>query len=299
MPGKVTASTFALERPCCIFDPHANASDAVWLVVAFADASAAFKNPTSGAEVPPYEALPTARAYMTLEMAAAAYGCSAPGAAVLRVGGDTACHGPAPCNGPLPSPGPYRVKFLLMSCHGPRAETKWSDPILLRRARSLTTIDPTPAHRSSSAVIIAALLASLGAALAMAMLGAVGYEWETLTYTPVLAGAELGGRVTGSTFVLEQPRCIFKIYDTDDIWLVVATTAAQDPASGPGMDGGHSGAMITITAILSVLLAVLLAALLATLCGSEVCGAGSFRPDATSIQRYNTHHVYDQPAARL
>ncbi|OXB78851.1 UNVERIFIED_CONTAM: hypothetical protein H355_011256 [Colinus virginianus] len=177
MPGKVTASTFALERPCCIFDPHANASDAVWLVVAFADASAAFKNPTSGAEVPPYEALPTARAYMTLEMAAAAYGCSAPGAAVLRVGGDTACHGPAHCNGPLPSPGPYRVKFLLMSCHGPRAETKWSDPILLRRARSLTTIDPTPAHRSSSAVIIAALLASLGAALAMAMLGAAGYEW--------------------------------------------------------------------------------------------------------------------------
>ncbi|NXJ13265.1 UPK3B protein, partial [Odontophorus gujanensis] len=174
MSGKVTASTFALERPCCIFEPLANASDAVWLVVAFADASATFKNPTSGAEVPPYEALPTARAYMTLEMAAAAYGCSAPGAAVLRVGGDTACHGRAPCNGPLPSPGPYRVKFLLMSCHGPRAETKWSDPILLRRARSLSTIDPTPAHRSSTAVIIAAILASLGAALAMAMLGAVG-----------------------------------------------------------------------------------------------------------------------------
>lgn len=71
-------------------------------------ASAAFKNPTSSAEVPPYEGLPTARAYMTLQMAAAAYGCSAPGAAVLRVGGDTACHGRAPCNGPLPSPGPYR-----------------------------------------------------------------------------------------------------------------------------------------------------------------------------------------------
>lgn len=37
MPGKVTATTFVLERPCCIFDPLANASDAVWLAVAFAD----------------------------------------------------------------------------------------------------------------------------------------------------------------------------------------------------------------------------------------------------------------------
>lgn len=32
---------------------------------------------------------------------------------------------------------------------------------------------------------------------------------------------------------------------------------------------------------------------------SEACGVGSFRPDAASIRRYNTHHVYDQPAARL
>uniref|UniRef100_G1MX02 Uroplakin 3B n=1 Tax=Meleagris gallopavo TaxID=9103 RepID=G1MX02_MELGA len=111
MPGKVTATTFVLERPCCIFDPLANASDAVWLAVAFADAAITFKNPTSRAEVPPYEGLPTARAYMTLEMAAAAYGCSAPSAAVLRVGGDTMCHGRAPCNGPLPSPGPYRQFF--------------------------------------------------------------------------------------------------------------------------------------------------------------------------------------------
>lgn len=44
-------------------------------------------------------------------------------------------------------------------------------------ARSLSTIDPTPARCSSTAVIIAAILASLGAALAVAMLGAVGYEW--------------------------------------------------------------------------------------------------------------------------
>ncbi|XP_074969656.1 uroplakin-3b [Phalacrocorax aristotelis] len=136
LPGKVTASTFALERPCCIFDQHANASDTVWLVVAFANASAAFRNPPSRADVPLYKRLPTTHFYMTLEAAAATYACSAPSPAILRVGSDTACGdqgGCDPCNGPLPSPGPYRVKFLVMGCHGPKAETRWSDPILLRR----------------------------------------------------------------------------------------------------------------------------------------------------------------------
>lgn len=35
--GKVTASTFALERPHCVFDGLADASDTVWLAVAFAN----------------------------------------------------------------------------------------------------------------------------------------------------------------------------------------------------------------------------------------------------------------------
>lgn len=61
--------------------------------------------------MPRYKQLPTARSYMTLETAAAAYSCSAPSPAVLRVGDDTACRDQGrqdPCNGPLPSPGPYR-----------------------------------------------------------------------------------------------------------------------------------------------------------------------------------------------
>lgn len=139
--GKVTATTFTLERPCCVFDGHAGASDAVWLAVAFANgersllqhvplcqgtwgtppqsltlrlcraASATFRNPQSRADVPPYKQLPTARSYMTLETVAAAYSCGAASPAVLRVGSDTACREQAredPCNGPLPSPGPYR-----------------------------------------------------------------------------------------------------------------------------------------------------------------------------------------------
>ncbi|NWH66717.1 UPK3B protein, partial [Geococcyx californianus] len=179
LPGKLTATTFALERPHCVFDRHANASDSVWLVVAFANASAAFRNPASRAHVPCYERLPTTRSYMTLETAAAAYACSSPSPAVLRVGGDTACGhqgGRDPCNGPLPSPGPYRVKFLVMGCHGPKAETRWSDPILLRRAGSPSTINPAPTRRGSKVVIIAAVLASLGTALAVALLSTVGYR---------------------------------------------------------------------------------------------------------------------------
>ncbi|NXK38249.1 UPK3B protein, partial [Piprites chloris] len=182
--GKVTATTFALDRPCCVFDRHANTSDTVWLVVAFANASATFRNPPSRADVPLYKQLPTTHSYMTLETAAAVYACPAPSPAVLRVGGDTACKDQGrqdPCNGPLPSPGPYRVKFLLMGCHGPKAETRWSDPILLRRALSPSTIDPVPTRRGSDVVVIASLLASLGTVLATAVLGALGAKvWSSL-----------------------------------------------------------------------------------------------------------------------
>ncbi|XP_076211016.1 uroplakin-3b-like [Aptenodytes patagonicus] len=186
LPGKLTATTFALERPCCVFDRHANASDTVWLAVAFANASAAFRNPPSRADVPPYEQLPTTHSYMTLETAAATYACSASSPAVLRVGGDTVCGGQGgrdPCNGPLPSPGPYRVKFLVMGCHGPKAETRWSDPILLRRAGSPSTIDPAPVRHGSDVVVIASILASLGAVLAAAVLCAMGAKaWGSLCH---------------------------------------------------------------------------------------------------------------------
>ncbi|NXD25954.1 UPK3B protein, partial [Spelaeornis formosus] len=184
--GKVTVSTFALETPRCVFDGHADASDAVWLAVAFANASTAFRNPLSRADVPLYKMLLTARFYMTLETAAAAYSCSAPSAPILRVGGDTACRDLGkqdPCNGPLPSPGPYRVKFLLMGCHGPKAETRWSEPILLRRAISPSTIDPAPTRRGSALVVITSILASLGAVLATTVLGALGAKvWGSLCH---------------------------------------------------------------------------------------------------------------------
>uniref|UniRef100_A0A8C9UAU3 Uroplakin 3B n=1 Tax=Serinus canaria TaxID=9135 RepID=A0A8C9UAU3_SERCA len=146
--GKVTATTFALERPRCVFDGHADASDAVWLAVAFANGEHSLLR-----HVPP---LPTARSYMTLETAAAAYSCSAQSPPVLRVGGDTACREQGrqdPCNGPLPSPGPYRVKFLALEGSVPVAETDWSAPITLRTGTGAHPA-PTPSPQGENGVVL-------------------------------------------------------------------------------------------------------------------------------------------------
>ncbi|XP_035198939.1 uroplakin-3b-like protein 1 [Oxyura jamaicensis] len=240
------------------------------------------------------------------------------------------------------------------------------------------------------------------------LLLATAHGLQELEYEPTLAPRDLAGQITGSTFVLEQPRCVFNtstIPPTSSIWLVVADAAAsvsftnsvqpglpewafqnfpsntsayltlnaallhypcptaskditvlrvgsetscarnparptcngplpgpgpykvkflalngvepvaetkwskpitlrtaRQPPSGPGAGGKRSADMIAITSILSILLAVLLAGLVAALafCGSDPCGRGGiFKPEAASVRRYNTHHVYDQPAARL
>ncbi|NWW62019.1 UPK3B protein, partial [Ifrita kowaldi] len=222
-----------------------------------------------------------------------------------------------------------------------------------------------------------------------------------LTQTPPLEGV-----TTTSTFVLDQPRCVFEGYGNADIWLVVAldkaastfnntaapgtpetafqdfpdpvpaymtlnatlanypcpkptgdiavlrvgseTSCARDearptcngPLPGPGpyrvkflalqgsepvaetawserimlrtakspnsistTDIRHSAGMIAITTILSILFAILLAGLVAMLVfwGSDSCGGSSTfsKPESVTVRRYNTHHVYDQPAARL
>ncbi|NXQ90628.1 UPK3L protein, partial [Nyctibius grandis] len=233
---------------------------------------------------------------------------------------------------------------------------------------------------------------------------------EMLGHPPTLASPSLGGLMTTSTFVLEQPRCVFNEVQGDPvIWLVVAvpeavpnfnnsvgpgtpqrafqdfpatapaymtlnTTllnypcpkspkrpgditvlrvgsetscagdetrptcngplpgpgpyrvkflalegsepvaetawsepitlkTAQPPSSIPATGSTHSAGMIALTSILSILFAILLAGLVAMLVfwGSDTCGGSSTfsKPETVTVQRYNTHHVYDQPAARL
>uniref|UniRef100_A0A2I2Z8A4 Uroplakin 3B n=1 Tax=Gorilla gorilla gorilla TaxID=9595 RepID=A0A2I2Z8A4_GORGO len=113
LEGKVTATTFSLEQPRCVFDGLASASDTVWLVVAFSNASRGFQNPETLADIPASPQLLTDGHYMTLPLSLDQLPCDdrmavSGGAPVLRVGHDHGCHQQPFCNAPLPGPGPYR-----------------------------------------------------------------------------------------------------------------------------------------------------------------------------------------------
>lgn len=180
LEGKVTASTFSLEQPRCVLDAYARASDTVWLVVALSNASTAFRNPQSLAEIPGFPQLTTHGHYMTMPLMPTQLPCGDPeglgrGLPLLRVGNDPGCQArPGPhCNPPLPGPGPYRVKFLLLDTRGvPRAETRWSDPITLRRGRAPSSLDAWPGRRSGSMIVITSVLPVLAGLLLLAFLAA-------------------------------------------------------------------------------------------------------------------------------
>lgn len=186
LEGKVTATTFSLEQPRCVFNGHASASDTVWLVVAFSNASRSFQNPETLADIPASPQLLTDGHYMTLPLSLDRLPCDDPlvgsgGAPVLRVGHDHGCHQRPFCNAPLPGPGPYRVKFLLMDAGGsPRAETKWSDPITLHQGKTPGSIDTWPGRRSGSMIIITSILSSLTGLLLLAFLAASTARFSSL-----------------------------------------------------------------------------------------------------------------------
>ncbi|NXA03773.1 UPK3L protein, partial [Sapayoa aenigma] len=216
LEGLTTASTFVLEQPRCLFNKYSNVD--IWLVVALEQTASKFNNSVEpGTPESAFQLFPDpVPAYMTLNATLANYPCPKPNGeiTVLRVGSETSCARDMArysCNGPLPGPGPYKVKFLALKGSKPVAETNWSQPIMLRTAKS--------------------------------------------------------------------------------------------PSSITTMDRGHSAGMIALTTILSILFAILLAGLVAMLIfwGSDSCGGSSTfsKPEAVTVRRYNTHHVYDQPAARL
>ncbi|NXO86451.1 UPKL2 protein, partial [Sitta europaea] len=216
LEGVTTASTFVLDQPRCVFKDYGNAD--IWLVVALEQAISTFDNTAGpGTNETAFQSFPDpVRAYLTLNATLANYPCPKPDGeiTVLRVGSETSCaqdETRPTCNGPLPGPGPYRAKFLALEGSVPVAETGWSEPIMLRTAKPLSSISTT--------------------------------------------------------------------------------------------DSGHSAGMIAITTILSILFAILLAGLVAMLVfwSSDSCGGSSTfsKPESVTVRRYNTHHVYDQPAARL
>nr|XP_032633926.1 uroplakin-3b-like [Chelonoidis abingdonii] len=57
----------------------------------------------------------------------------------------------------------------------------------------------------------------------------------TIEYEPAITDLALEGSITSSTFVLEQPRCVFNetVGDTDEIWLVVSLSSATSSFTNP------------------------------------------------------------------
>ncbi|NWX14887.1 UPK3L protein, partial [Aegotheles bennettii] len=136
--GRITASTFLLEQPRCVFLNPNYTGAVIWLVVAESDGSNFNNSLKPGSPGTAYQSFPGGNPfYMTLGTNLQQYPCTPnPGnITVLRVGTETSCAKDPmrpTCNGPLPSPGPYRVKFLAINGSGPLADTVWSEDITLR-----------------------------------------------------------------------------------------------------------------------------------------------------------------------
>ncbi|NXC36177.1 UPK3L protein, partial [Campylorhamphus procurvoides] len=171
LEGLTTASTFVLEQPRCVFDNYGNAD--IWLVVALEKTASAFNNsvrpgtPESAFQKFPSDSVP---AYMTLNATLANYPCPKPAGdiTVLRVGSETSCtedEARPTCNGPLSGPGPYRVKFLALEGSEPVAETDWSNPIMLRTAKSPNSISTTNEGHGAGMIALTTILSILFAIL--------------------------------------------------------------------------------------------------------------------------------------
>nr|XP_060613615.1 uroplakin-3b-like [Anolis sagrei ordinatus] len=180
MAGKITASTFALEPPRCVFDQFINATDHIWLVVTFLNATSKFKNPATPKDVPPYEELYNTYAYMTMRATLDSFPCQKERTtSVLRVGNESSCKNDdsrTHCNGPLPSSGPFRVKFLAMDTNGAVAETRWSAPITLEKPMQWDKIDTWPGRREGDMIVITVILSSLCGVVTIGLLSTVVYE---------------------------------------------------------------------------------------------------------------------------
>ncbi|KAM6466563.1 uroplakin-3b-like [Liasis olivaceus] len=178
--GKITASTFVLEQPRCVFNKSVDPTDGIWLVVALSKAVDSFTNPKAPEDLP-YQAFEKNSYYMTLNTVISNYPCpkESKNIAVLRVGSETECvldRSRPDCNGPLPGPGPYRVKFLVMNSTDFIKESKWSDPITLIQERNPNSIVVEPRRRRIGTIAIATILSILSAIVLAAFIAALIYK---------------------------------------------------------------------------------------------------------------------------
>ncbi|XP_027737940.1 uroplakin-3b-like protein 2 isoform X2 [Empidonax traillii] len=202
LEGLTTGSTFVLEQPRCVFDKYSNAD--IWLVVALENTAATFNNSVApGTDESAFQNFPKrVPAYMTLNATLANYPCPKPPGdiTVLRVGSETSCSeddARPTCNGPLPGPGPYLVKFLALEGSEPVAETSWSQPIMLRTAKSPNSISTTDRGHSAGMIALTTILSILFAIL-LAGLVAMLVFWGrrakgSITFTPSPGHSALTG----------------------------------------------------------------------------------------------------------
>ncbi|KAM9272435.1 uroplakin-3b-like protein 1 [Morus bassanus] len=169
--GLMTATTFTLEQPRCIFT-KVQRNAVIWLVVAIPKAVDNFNNSVApGTPERAFQGFPTrAPAYMTLNTTLLNYPCPKPSGeiTVLRVGSETSCakdERRPTCNGPLPSPGSYRVKFLALDGSEPVAETNWSDLITLKAAQPFSSIPVMGSGHRAGMIALTSILSILFAIL--------------------------------------------------------------------------------------------------------------------------------------
>ncbi|XP_029469622.1 uroplakin-3b-like [Rhinatrema bivittatum] len=191
--GKVTASTFTLEMPLCVFD-QSQAND-IWLLVAYTRALA---NMSQQPSTSPYSSFANQLFYTTLKTKPTDYPCVDPlsSVLVLRVGDNTSCvNDPTiqDCNGPLPSIGPYSVKFLAQDpvTKAITQQTRWSSPITLQQAQDPSNLDTFPGRRSGGMIVITSILSVLLAILLACLLAAFIFGCEGLCWRKEMVNKDL------------------------------------------------------------------------------------------------------------
>ncbi|XP_053563382.1 uroplakin-3b [Bombina bombina] len=177
--GKVTATTFALEQPQCIFNGFLDKE--IWLVVA--NKSAVKGITDANLRVPvPYSSLQSNGYYHTIKSIGSDYPCSNDQLIFksMRVGAEAACSDDSFCNGPLNIPGAYRVKFVVLNGNTLLGQTLWSSSITLNTAKSSDVIDAWPGRRSGGMIVITSILSILIGLLLASLVAAIVYGSKAL-----------------------------------------------------------------------------------------------------------------------
>ncbi|KAM3936098.1 uroplakin-3b [Leptodactylus fuscus] len=163
--GRLTATTFILEKPQCLFD--VTTSNNVWLIVANKTVQLNSNSLTNSAPRPKFQ---TSGYYWTLPTPENKYTCNNV-ADFIRVGDETSCSDKDICNAPLPSPGPYRVMFVVLNGNSLVYNSEWSDLITLRQGKAASLIDTWPGGRSGGMIVLTSILSVLLATFLVCLIG--------------------------------------------------------------------------------------------------------------------------------